>query len=377
MGSWPLLRTHRPLGCRWGPARWCWLPARVEAPPLDGLAFRLDRPQGEVGPTHPPGSQGHRLAGREGPWRHQPFAHACTAAQRLGGVCERQPIFACGDMRPPILIADPGDAMGPPPFPRARAIAQALARGGSRGSATDLGPCTNALDDIRRRRPTRRARLGAGHSPLGMSPPVPVPLQEIFWRLRHTRTDHRMQHGTQAAFFPGDRGGFMLPHQPQIVAETPSALARLVCERDVRILPCREVDFDLAHPWQRRMPAPRQRPGHSSRVGSDPVGLSPGVGSVLLGCFQGQLSSVAWRVLFRPQPIPGISGGVDGRRRQRLQDRGGTRRVHAEAPEAQTGCRAPLAPTALAKITRESTGVAALAPSERAAPVPPTPPTAA
>jgi hypothetical protein len=110
-----------------------------------------------------------------------------------------------------------------------------------------------------------------------------------------------------------------------------------VFERDVLILQCRQLGFDLAHPLQRLIPAPLQLTGHSSIVGIDPVVLSPGVMYVILGFFQGQLSSVAFCVLFSHQPLPCIEGGLDSRRLQSLQDRGFNRLVHAEAPEAQTG----------------------------------------
>ena len=111
----------------------------------------------------------------------------------------------------------------------------------------------------------------------------------------------------------------------------------LVCERAVLILQGRPWGFALAPPLQRLMPATLQRTGHASIGGIDPVGLSPGVVSVILGFFQGQLSSVAFRVLCSHQPIQCSAGGLDGRRLQSLQDRGCNRLVHAEAPEAQTG----------------------------------------
>ena len=110
-----------------------------------------------------------------------------------------------------------------------------------------------------------------------------------------------------------------------------------VCERDVLILHCRQWGFDLAPPWQRLIPATLQLPGHSAIGGINPVVLPPGVVNIILGVFQGQCSRLAFRVLFRRPPIQGVSGGLDARRLQSLQDRGCNRLVHTEAPEAQTG----------------------------------------
>ena len=77
----------------------------------------------------------------------------------------------------------------------------------------------------------------------------------------------------------------------------------LVCERDVLILPCRQLGCALAHPLQRLIPATLQLPGHEAIGGINPVVLPPGVVHIILGFFQGQCSRVAFRVLCSRQPI--------------------------------------------------------------------------
>jgi len=111
----------------------------------------------------------------------------------------------------------------------------------------------------------------------------------------------------------------------------------LVCKRDVLILQCRQWSCDLAHPSQRLIPAALSRSGHESIVGLGAIILPPSLVHIILGLFQGQLSSLAFRVLCSRQPIQCIEGGSDGSRLQSLQDGGCNRLVHAEAPEAQTG----------------------------------------
>jgi hypothetical protein len=97
-----------------------------------------------------------------------------------------------------------------------------------------------------------------------------------------------MQDGASDAFFQGDWSGCMMPHRTHVLAQAPSALAMLVFERDVLILPCRQLGFDLAHPLQRLIPAPLPLPGHSAIGGSNPVVLPPGVVNIILDFVQGQ-----------------------------------------------------------------------------------------
>jgi hypothetical protein len=126
------------------------------------MDFSVDRPAVEVGPTHHPGRRWHGLAGRQHPLSNEPFDHRLTDLELFGGLLERQPVFAFGEMRSPLLGADTGDAVSPPGFPRTGAIAQAIERGGGGGIAADLGKLTNEIKDMGVGRPTRLARQITG-----------------------------------------------------------------------------------------------------------------------------------------------------------------------------------------------------------------------
>jgi hypothetical protein len=154
----------------------------------------------QVGVRDHPRRQRHPLARWQGPLPDQPLDPRRTDPALLGCLLKRQPVLRLGDMRQTIRIPPTRDTGRSPGFPGPGAIAHTLERGRNRQVTTDVGERADHRHDLVSGRTAMRPSRLACDVPLGVSPAVPVPRQDVLGWLLGGVDEHRMQHRAQQAF---------------------------------------------------------------------------------------------------------------------------------------------------------------------------------